>query len=112
MSVESWIRLAKLESPKKAVTLVDYFGDPDAVFEARAAQLADVDGISIKTAERFLKMGSEPVDEALKALDKTSARVVTYRDGDSPRTSARSTIRRPCSSSEARSGRKTASPWR
>lgn len=84
MSVENWIRLAKLESPKKAVTLVDYFGGPDEVFEARAAQLADVDGISIKTAERFLKMGSEPVDEALKALDKTSARVVTYRDGDYP----------------------------
>ena len=66
--IENWIRLAKLESPKRAVALVDHFGGPDEVFRASVQELAGVEGMSIKAAERFRAMASEPVDQELEAI--------------------------------------------
>ena len=82
--IENWIRLAKLESPKKTVALVDHFGSPDDVFRASAEELAAVDGISLRTAERFCEVASAPVDRELEALEKLKAKVVTYKDPDYP----------------------------
>ena len=82
--LESWIRLAKLESPKKAVALVDHFGGPDEVFRAKPAQFAYVEGMNPKTAERVRAAASEPVDAELEALERIGARVVTIRDPEYP----------------------------
>jgi len=82
--IENWIRLAKLELPKRAVALVDHFGSPDEVFRASVQELAGVEGMSIKAAERFRAMASEPVDQELEAVEKLNAKVVTYRDPDYP----------------------------
>jgi len=82
--LESWIRLAKLESPRKAVALVDHFGSPEEVFQASAGELAGAAGTSLKTAERFRTVASEPVDGEVEALEKLGARIVTYRDAEYP----------------------------
>ena len=82
---ENWLRLAKLESPKKAIDLVDYFGSPEAVFEARADELAQVDGITKRMVERIGIIAKEPVDDKLRAMEKLNARMITYRDPEYPR---------------------------
>lgn len=82
--LENWIRLAKLESPRKAVALVDHFGGPDDVFRAGIEDLAAAGEMSVKTAERFRAMASEPVDSEIEALEKAGARIITYRDGEYP----------------------------
>ena len=80
--LENWIRLAKLESPKKAIALVDHLGSPAEVFRTSVKALAEA--VSLKTAERFRAMASVPVDGELEALDALNARVVTYKDPDYP----------------------------
>jgi len=82
--IENWIRLAKLELPKRAVALADHFGGADEVFQASVKEMASVEDISIRTAERFHAMAAEPVDRELAALEKLNARVVTYRDPNYP----------------------------
>ena len=82
--LESWIRLAKLESPKKAVALVDHFGGPDEVFRAKPAQFAYVEGMNPTAAERVRAAASEPVDAEMEAMERIGARVVTIRDPEYP----------------------------
>ena len=82
--LQHWIRLAKLESPKKAIALVDHFGGVDAVFGARTRDLMEVDGLSQKVADKLQAMASQSVDSEIEALEKIGARVVTYRDDDYP----------------------------
>ena len=82
--LHNWIRLAKMESPKKAISLVDHFGSPDAVFGAGMRDLMEVDGLSRKVAEKLQSLASQSVDQEAEALDKIGARVVTYLDDDYP----------------------------
>ncbi|MHB0913063.1 MAG: DNA-processing protein DprA [Armatimonadota bacterium] len=78
---ENWIRLAKLESPKRAAELLHHFGDPDAVF---AARIDGFPGFTPKSAERFREIAKAPVDEELRALDRSGARIVTVLDPEYP----------------------------
>jgi ERCC4-type nuclease len=73
-TIDNWIRLAKLESPKRAIAIVDHFGSPEEALRAHAQELANVDGISAKTASRVRELASEPVDHELRALDKVRHR--------------------------------------
>ncbi|MHB1000287.1 MAG: DNA-processing protein DprA [Armatimonadota bacterium] len=82
--IENWIRLAKLESPKNAAAIVDYFGSPDDAFHAKLNDFIGVKGISRRTAEKLLELADTPVDRELNALDKLSAKVVTYKDPEYP----------------------------
>lgn len=82
--LRNWIRLAKLESPRKAIALVDHFGSPEEVFHAKLEHLAEVDGISLKAAEKFCAVASQSVDAELEALDKINGHIITYRDGNYP----------------------------
>ncbi len=83
--IEPWVRLAKLElSAKKAVALVDYFGNPLEVFRAPAEELMQVGTLSAKTAERIRSAASTSADQEMRALDKIGARAVTIRDGEYP----------------------------
>ena len=82
--IENWIRLAKLENPKRAVTLVDYFGSPEEVFRASTGEITAIEGFSVKAAERIRLIGSQPVDKELQAMEKIGARVLTYWDEDYP----------------------------
>jgi DNA processing protein len=83
-NIEDWIRLAKLESPKKAVALVDHFGSPEDALHASTEDLVSVDGITSKTAERIHNLASEPVEKELRVLEKLGAKVITYKDPDYP----------------------------
>lgn len=80
----NWIRLAKLESPKKAIALVDHFGSPEEVFAAKLSHLMEVEGLTPKAAEKVQAMASQSVDEELQALEKANAHIITYRDGFYP----------------------------
>ncbi len=82
--LHNWIRLAKIESPRKAIALVDHFGSLDAVFGARMRDLMEVDGLSQKAAEKLQAMASQSVDCEAEALEKAEARIITYRDDDYP----------------------------
>jgi len=82
--LENWIRLAKLETPKRTVALVEHFGSPSAVFEARPKDLMAVEGTSQRLADKLRDAASQPVDKEIEALDKAGARMVTYRDPDYP----------------------------
>ena len=83
--IEQWVRLARLElSAKKAVALVDYFGDPAEVFRAPVNELKTAGTIGDKTAERIRAAESASVDKEMAALEKIGARAVTIRDGEYP----------------------------
>lgn len=82
--IGGWIRLAKLESPKKAIALLDHFGSPDEVFSAKNKDLMQVEGVSAKFAERMKELASTPVDKEIQALEKLGAKVVTYKDSNYP----------------------------
>lgn len=82
--LQHWMRIARLESPKKAVELIDYFGTPEAVFDARLEEFAEVGGISKRLAERIQIIAREPVDEKLQALDRMNARMINYQEPDYP----------------------------
>ncbi len=82
--IDNWIRLAKLESSKKAILLIDYFGSPEEALAASMHALTEVDGITSKTAERLRAIASEPVDTELHALEKLDGSIVTYWDNDYP----------------------------
>ena len=82
--IENWIRLAKLESPRKATALAYHFGGPGEVFHAKAEELACVDGITRGMIERIRTLASEPVDREIKALDELGAKIVTQHDSDYP----------------------------
>lgn len=82
--IDNWIRLAKLESPKRAIALVDHFGSVADVFAADAEDLSEVEGVGVKGAERIRALAKEPVDREIKALEKLGARIVSYWDADYP----------------------------
>ena len=82
--LENWIRLAKLETPKRTVALIEHFGSPSAVLEARPKDLMAVEGTSQRLADKLRDAASQPVDKEIEALEKTDARVITYRDPDYP----------------------------
>jgi DNA processing protein len=80
--IESWVRLAKLESPKTAIALADYFGGPDEVFEADTQVLLEV--VNTRTADKIKLLSRESMDKELSALAALGARVVSYMDPDYP----------------------------
>lgn len=82
--IENWIRLAKLEVPKSTVLLVDHFGTPEELFQASAEEMAQVDGVTLRTAKRVRAIAGQPVDKEIEALEKLDARVVSYRDSEYP----------------------------
>ena len=82
--IADWIRLAKLEQPKKAVALVDYFGTPEAVFQAKDRDLMEINGITAKTAEKLRAVAAASVDAELRAVEKQEIRIVTYWDDEYP----------------------------
>lgn len=82
--LESWIRLAKLESPRSAVALADHFGSVDEVFRAEMSDLAHVRGLHRRTAERVRKIATESVENEIEALERVGGRIVTYRDDEYP----------------------------
>jgi len=80
----NWIRLAKLEFPKRASALVEHFGSPDAVFEATSREMMDVGGITAKAFEKIRAIAGQSVDDDLQALEQCHGRIVTYKDSDYP----------------------------
>ncbi|MDI6829014.1 MAG: helix-hairpin-helix domain-containing protein, partial [Armatimonadota bacterium] len=84
MSAENWIRLAKMENPRRALALVEHFGNPDEIFQASIEEIASLEGFSSRIAERILQIASEPVEKELAALNKIGAQIVTYWDEDYP----------------------------
>ncbi|HEY3297273.1 MAG TPA: DNA-processing protein DprA [Armatimonadota bacterium] len=82
--IANWIRLAKLEFPKRAVTLLDHFGSPEAIFQASTHEFMDVQGITAKTVEKIRALAQQPVEKEIQALEKIDARIVTYHDPDYP----------------------------
>ena len=83
-NLQSWIRLAKLETPKRTVALVERFGSPDAVFDAKPRDLMTVEGASQRLADKLRDAATQSVDQEIEALEKAGARMITYRDPDYP----------------------------
>ncbi len=83
-AIENWIRLAKLESPKKAVALVEYFGSADEIFVAKPSQMMEVSGMTAKASEKLGALAMQPVDEEIAALDKADAHIVNWLDPGYP----------------------------
>ncbi|MDH7480486.1 MAG: DNA-processing protein DprA [Armatimonadota bacterium] len=84
MSIENWIRLAKIENPKKALALVEHFGGPDELFHASAKELMHVGDIHPRTVERIQQVAVEPVDKELASLEKVGGKIITYWDENYP----------------------------
>ena len=82
--IENWIRLAKLESPRKATALAYHFGGPGEVFQAKTEELACVEGVTRKMVERIRTLASAPVDLEIKALDEIGAKIITQHDSNYP----------------------------
>lgn len=71
--------------PRKAVELLHYFNDPNAIFRSSLKELQAVPGISVVTAQNLL----QPVDPELiagqeKLLDKFDTRLMSILDQDFP----------------------------
>ena len=80
----NWVRLAKLEAPRKAVALLEHFGSPEDVLDADVQSLAAVENVSKPEAERIHRMAGEPVDKELAALEKNNIAIITWRDPNYP----------------------------
>lgn len=65
--------------------LLERFGEPRAVFEARLADLLDIEGVRKETARRIVKreLVSDP-EEELRRVEKCDARIITYLDPSYP----------------------------
>ena len=63
---------------------MEHFGSPSAVFEAKPRELMAVEGTSQRLADKLREAASQSVDQEIEALDKTGARMITYRDPDYP----------------------------
>lgn len=81
--LEAWVRFARLElPPKRALTLLEFFGGPEAVLQASRSELEDVPGLSSKTVDRILEgVPDEEVEKDLQAMQKCGAYVLSL---DSP----------------------------
>ena len=65
--------------------LLDKFGEPEDVFEARLAELAEVEGVRKDIARRIVnrEFSLDPVTE-LKKVERCNARIITYQEPTYP----------------------------
>jgi DNA processing protein len=65
--------------------LVDAFGHPEGVFQARMSELVKVEGVRNDIARRIMKREFvlDP-EEELKKIKKCNARIITYKDASYP----------------------------
>ena len=96
---EALLRLALTPGvgPTRIATLVDAFGDADAVLRAPVARLRQVDGVGPRLAERIASAAGaaagERARETLRRLERIGAEVLTPGDGRYP--DAFSTVSQP-----------------
>ena len=81
----AWVRLSRLEiAPRKALAVLDHFGDAEAVFSAKTRQLAEVPGLGQPAVARILKSEADQAEKDLQRLAEIGARVITLRDDEYP----------------------------
>jgi DNA processing protein len=75
-----WIRLARMESPRRATALVKCFGGPRQLFKASEDELVEKAGLKPDAAGKIRQAAKIPVDGYLRTLEKLGADVVTFND--------------------------------
>ena len=81
----AWIHLSRLElAPRKALALLDHFGDPRAVFQAKTGQLAQVSDLGRAAVDKILTSDAGAAETDLEKMTKAGARLVTVRCEEYP----------------------------
>jgi DNA processing protein len=83
--MKGWLRLSKLElAPRRAASLIDKFGSPEAVFSATEAELRSVEGLTGRSLEKLLAAEPADLDKSLDILEKKNIQMITFQDKDYP----------------------------
>ena len=81
----AWIRLSRLEiAPRKAAALLERFGNPRAVFQAKTRQLAEVRGLGEPVIAKIAESDASAAETDLEKMAKVGARLVTLGDSEYP----------------------------
>lgn len=83
-----WIGLSSIEQIDSAFIhrLYNYFGDIENVFNASRQELSQIDGLSIKKAENFLKERDKvDLDKAFSIVENRGIKFLTFDDKDYPK---------------------------
>jgi len=78
--VKWWIRLARLESPRRAVALVKCFGSPQRLFSASESALIEKARLKPDAVKKIRQIATMPVDGYLRALDRLGADVIAFNN--------------------------------
>jgi DNA processing protein len=80
-----WLQLCRAAlPPKRALTLLERFGSPEALFGASAQALCEAGPIPLPMAERLLAAGQSDCDAELAAIERLQVTVLTIRDARYP----------------------------
>ncbi len=86
LPMESWLRFANLQMPARlANTLLDLFGEPDAVFSASLNDLSTVEGLTEKQAARIGDPTFLPTQKQIDFLLRAGVRLLHRNDDEYPR---------------------------
>ncbi|MGQ9698842.1 MAG: DNA-processing protein DprA, partial [Armatimonadota bacterium] len=85
-STEAWLRFARLEIPaRRGLTLLEAFGSPEAVLEAKRSDLGEVPGLAARTIDRILEgVPDADVEKDIQAMERCGASLLTISDPDYP----------------------------
>ncbi|MCX8053482.1 MAG: DNA-processing protein DprA [Armatimonadetes bacterium] len=75
--LRAWLRLSRLElSPTTARTLIDHFGEPEAIFNATESELALVDRLTDKVKSKVLGPAPAAVDRDMHLIDEIGVTLI------------------------------------
>jgi len=84
-NIKSWLRLSKLElTPRRAASLIEHFGSPEAVFAAKESELRSVEGLTGRSLEKLLSPEPADLDKSVEVLEKNNIRLIPFTDKDYP----------------------------
>ena len=87
MNVKYWVAFSSVEQIDSTFVqrLYNYFGDIERAFNASKQDLEHIDGLSVKNAEKFLKLrDSVNIDKTFEEVEKRGINVLTFDDAKYP----------------------------
>jgi DNA processing protein len=85
VTLKSWLRLCKLElAPRRAASLIEHFGSPEAIFSAKESELRQVEGLTGRSLEKLLLPEPPDLDKSVDILEKNNIRLIPFTDRGYP----------------------------
>lgn len=83
--MDLWLRLANLQLPPRiGVDLLEYFGNPESIFNATEAHILSVKGMTDRFAMRILDSSYSPDSHQLEFMRRERIRVISWLNQDYP----------------------------